>query len=219
MGLLLVPTHVLVLKLPQVNTIQEDCFPPTFTHKITSKWKWQHFPSASQTYRFSLTDWSPFVFLKFLFTFPAIKSLKGHGLTENHFLEPVPWGTGSSWEGRMFASGLLLQSWYTGLTLPAGTSCRAACNTCVSTELCLQGTYECVALCTKRGMRVGTSSSSCSTQQPLRNTPKHSSACLEEAGTCCSGSDSSQFTFNQHHQPETGFFFFGERLLLPSEKG
>lgn len=34
LGLLLVPIHTSVLKLPLVNTIQEDCSPPTFTlHK------------------------------------------------------------------------------------------------------------------------------------------------------------------------------------------
>lgn len=33
-GLLLVPTHASVLKLPLVDMIQEDCSPPTFTlHK------------------------------------------------------------------------------------------------------------------------------------------------------------------------------------------
>lgn len=173
---------------------------------ITSKWEWLHFHTASQTCRFSMIKSVWFCFFKFFVHISCHQITKGHGYTENHCLEPVPWGTGFSWEGWMCASGFLLQSWYTGLTLPVGTSCRAACNTCVSTELCLQGMYECVTL-HKEGDEGGRKQ--LQLPQPLRNTPKHSSACLEEAGTCSSGRDSSQFTFsfNEHHQTETGFLF------------
>ena len=77
----------------------------------------------------------------------------------------------------MRASSLFLRSGYTGLTLPVGRSRRAACTTCVSTELCLQGVYERLSPCTEEEDEGGTSSqagrSSCDTEQPLRSTPKH----------------------------------------------
>lgn len=170
----LAPTYASVLKLPLVNTIQEDCSPPTLRLHKGLDWIKMRTVSFSP-YISGLKTFTESTKLLFILIFVHISQHQMTGRSQMHreSQEPESWGSGSPERHVLLAcfckAGAL--AWRCQQPCLAGPPATPASPLSSVSKACAS-----VLLCTEKGGEGGTNGraggSSCSTKQPLRSTHK-----------------------------------------------